>query len=44
MKNQLKRMISKKVADRPHFGSNIESLLYGGVSKILEGESLLMYE
>ena len=28
MKNQLKRMISKKVADQSHFGSNIESLFY----------------
>ena len=28
MKNQLKLMVSKKVADRSHFGSNIESLLY----------------
>ena len=28
MKNKLKLMISKKVADRSHFGSNIESLLY----------------
>ena len=26
MKNKLKLMISKKVADRSHFGSNIESL------------------
>ena len=30
MKNKLKLMISKKVADRSHFGSNIESLLYAG--------------
>ena len=28
MKNQLKLTFSKKVADRSHFGSNIESLLY----------------
>ena len=28
MKNQLKLMISKKVADQSHFGSNIESLFY----------------
>ena len=28
MKNQLKLMVSKNVADRSHFGSNIESLFY----------------
>ena len=31
MKNKLKMMISKKVADRSHFGSNIESLFYSVV-------------
>ena len=29
MKNKLKLMISKKVADQSHFGSNIQSLFYG---------------
>ena len=28
MKNKLKLMISKKIADQSHFGSNIESLFY----------------
>ena len=30
MKNKLKLMILKKVADRSHFGLNIESLFYEG--------------
>ena len=30
-------MISKKVADRSHFGLNIESLLYQGNRKVFHG-------
>ena len=42
MKNQLKLMVSNKVADRSHFGSNIESLFYH-VSPVMCHMSHVMY-
>ena len=42
MKNQLKLMVSKKVAERSHFGSNIEILLYAPLLNVMYDKMMII--